>query len=188
MTIATLQAVASPMASAAGTLAGWDLTVESGYLWGLRINTANDYEMAPAQLTLRSPATITLWEGNDGARWIVRTRLSLMVAAFTRGPEDFYTAVLAAPSIEREFAGGATAWFFSLGGGAGITNSSGGNDGLGHDLSLNWFAQGGLRQRISESLDWQASVFFLHLSNGGRTTPNPAVDALGFSVGFTRRF
>jgi len=42
-----------------------------------------------------------------------------------------------------------TSAFFSIGGGAGWTNSSGGTDGLGPDLTLNWFTQLGLRHEIT---------------------------------------
>ena len=161
---------------------GWDWTIEGGYLWGMGLNTGNDYELAPAILTLRSPATLEFGD------WVVRTRISALAASITRGPENYYAGLLAAPSVERTIADLDATWFFSVGGGIGLTNSSGGNDGLGHDFTLNWFAQSGIRQRLSETLDWQASLFFLHLSNGARTNPNPAVDALGFTLGVTRRF
>lgn len=161
----------------------WDWTLESGYLWGLGHNTDGDYELAPLMFTLRTPATMTLGEG-----WVVRTRVSALFAGMVSGPEDYYAGLLAAPSLERGFADGTGAWFFSIGGGAGLTNSTGGTGGLGHDFTLNWFAQGGLRQRLTDSLDWQASVFFIHLSNGGRTNPNAGVDALGFTLGVTKRF
>lgn len=170
-------------AAAAEAFEGWDWTIESGYLWGMRLNTDNDYEMVPTLLTLRSPA---VWE--FGGDWVVRSRFSALASIFTRGPEDYYAGLLAAPSIERNFPDLNAAAFFSIGGGVGLTNSSGGNNGLGHDLTLNWFAQGGYRQQLTETLDWQASVFFLHLSNGARTNPNPAVDALGFTLGVTWRF
>lgn len=180
---AAFSIVAAPWATAASTWDGWDWTAEAGYLWGTRLNTNNDYEMAPAMFTLRSPATYDLGHG-----WTVRTRISAMFADFTRGPEDYYAGLMAAPSLERPFADGRATLFFSVGGGIGLTNSSGGNDGLGHDLTLNWFAQGGLRHHLTDTIDWQASLFFLHLSNRGRTNPNPAVDALGFTLGITRRF
>ena len=168
--------------TAAHAFDGWDWTVEGGYLWGMRLNTKNDYEMAPVLLTLRSPATLEFGD------WVVRSRFSALAASFTRGPEDYYTGLLAAPSIERNIDAIDTTLLFSIGGGIGLTNSSGGNNGLGHDFTLNWFAQGGIHQRLTETIDWQASVFFLHLSNGARTDPNPAVDALGFTLGVTRRF
>ena len=160
----------------------WEWTLEGGHLWGIRFNTRNDYRMAPAMFTLRAPSTHQFGE------WTAHARASLLHAGFTRGPETRYTGLLLAPSFERKIATTDVTPFLSAGGGVGLADSSGGNEGLGHDLTLNWFAQAGVRRNMAGSFDWQASVFFLHLSNGGRTDPNPAVDALGFTLGVSRRF
>lgn len=181
-TLAALAAAGALTTPATHAFEGWDWTLESGYLWGLRNNTVSDYEVAPTLFTLRGPST---WEIGG---WVVRPRFSALAAAFTEGPESYYFGLAAAPSIERQLTTLPATLFVSVGGGIGLTDSSGGQDGLGHDFTLNWFAQAGIRHRLTETLDWQASVFFLHLSNGGRTTPNPAVDALGVTLGITRRF
>ncbi len=162
---------------------GWEWSVESGYLWGLGTNTDADYEIIPTLLTMRSPVVWTLWEGADGDSLVVRSRYSLLLEAFTKGPEDYYIGLAAAPSIEYDFASGENTLFFSIGGGAGWTNSAGGNAGQGQDFTLNWFAQFGMRHELTENLSLFSSIFFIHHSNGGMTDPNPGIDALGFTLG-----
>jgi hypothetical protein len=55
--------------------------------------------------------------------------------------------------------------------------------GQGQDFTLNWFAQLGLRRELTENLSLLGGAYFLHHSNGGQTSPNPGIDALGFTVG-----
>ncbi len=161
----------------------WELTLESGYAWETGIYTEIDYEVIPTQLTLRSPAVWTLWENPEGAKLLVRHRISALLNTFAEGPESYYLGVAAAPSIEYWFPSQKTSAFFSIGGGFGWTDSSGGQQGLGQDFTLNWFMQLGLRQKITGNLSLLGGPYFQHLSNGGATTPNPAVDAVGFTVG-----
>ena len=126
--------------------------MESGYLWNVGNNTDTDYEIIPTQLTLRSPVVWTWWKDEDGAEIVVRNRFSALYETITAGPEDYYLGVAAAPSIEYWFPSEKTSMFFSIGGGAGWINSSGGSDGQGQDLSFNWFTQLGIRQEITENL------------------------------------
>jgi lipid A 3-O-deacylase len=166
----------------------WEFTLESGYLWQAGDNTDADYEIIPTQLTLRSPVVWTWWKDENGAEIVVRNRFSALVETFTQGPEDYYLGAAAAPSVEYWFPSGKTSAFFSIGGGAGWTNSAGGADGQGQDLSFNWFMQLGLRREIAENLSVLAGVYFIHHSNLGMTDPNPGIDALGFTIGIARRF
>ncbi|MGB1130042.1 MAG: acyloxyacyl hydrolase [Haloferula sp.] len=161
----------------------WELTLESGYTWGIGSNTPIDYEIVPTQLTLRTPTHLTWWEDENGARLIVRGRFSLMMESITRGPESYYLGLSGAPSIEYWLADQKTSFFFSIGGGIGWTDSAGPPGGQGQDFTLNWFAQLGLRREIAEDLSLLGGAYFVHHSNGGQTSPNPGIDALGFTIG-----
>jgi len=177
-------------AAAAGTHPAdtWEWTLESGYLWEVGNNTDADYEIIPTQLTLRSPVMWTWWEGESGARLVVRNRFSALFETFTQGPEDYYLGIAGAPSIEYWFPAEKTSVFFSIGGGAGMTNSYGGTDGQGQDLAFNWFTQLGLRQEITPGIALLGGVYFIHHSNLGMTDPNPGIDALGFTLGCSWKF
>lgn len=161
----------------------WELTLETGYLWNVGSNTPIDYEIIPTQLTLRTPTHWRWWEDENGARLIVRGRYSLMMETFTVGPESGYLGISGAPSIEYWFADARTSVFFSIGGGVGLTDSTRVPGGQGQDFTLNWFAQLGLRRELTENLSLLGGAYFLHHSNGGQTSPNPGIDALGFTVG-----
>jgi hypothetical protein len=166
----------------------WELTLESGYSWNIGSNTPIDYEIVPSQLTLRAPATLNGWEDESGARLVVRTRVSLLAKTVTVGPESYYLGLAGAPSVEYWFPSAKTSLFFSIGGGAGITDSTRVVGGQGQDFTLNWFAHLGLRREISPRLSLLSGAYFIHHSNGGQTTPNPGIDALGFTVGFGWQF
>ncbi len=166
----------------------WELTLESGYLWNVGNNTKIDYEIIPTQLTLRSPIVWTWWDGNDGSKLVVRNRFSALFETITQGPEDVYIGLAAAPSIEYWFPSQKTSLFYSIGGGAGFTNSSGGLEGQGQDFTFNWFTQLGLRQKVSENFSLLGSAYFIHHSNLGLTDPNPGIDALGFTLGCSWSF
>ncbi len=166
----------------------WEWTVESGYLWEVGHNTNIDYEIIPTQLTLRSPVVLTLWKDEAGARIVVRNRFSALMESITAGPESYYFGVAGAPSVEYWFPSEKTSLFFSIGGGAGITDSSGGTNGLGQDLTFNWFMQLGLRREIMENVSLLGGLYFIHHSNLGMTDPNPGIDALGFTIGCGWKF
>ena len=166
----------------------WEWTLESGYLWECGHNTNIDYEIIPTQLTLRSPVMWTWWEGDAGDRLVVRNRFSALFETITVGPEDYYIGIAGAPSIEYWFPAAKTAAFFSIGGGGGWTNSSGGTNGLGQDLTFNWFTQLGLRHEIRPGISMSGSLYYIHHSNLGLTDPNPGIDALGFTLGWSWLF
>lgn len=166
----------------------WEWTLESGYLWKVRANSPLDYEVIPTQLTLRSPIVWTLWQDESGQRIVVRNRFSAIAEAITEGPEDYYFGLSAAPSVEYWFPSNQTSLFFSIGGGFGWLNSTGGTGGQGQDFTFNWFSQLGIRQKISERLSVLAGAYFVHHSNLGMTDPNPGIDALGFTLGCSWSF
>lgn len=179
---------ALPLVARSSPLDEWEWTVESGYLWQVGNNTDADYEIIPTQLTLRSPLVWTWWEDETGAKIVVRNRFSALFETFTVGPEDYYVGLAAAPSIEYLFPSAATSAFFSIGGGAGWTNSSGGVNGQGQDLSFNWFTHLGLRHQLQKDFSISGGLFFIHHSNLGMTDPNPGIDALGFTIGCAWQF
>lgn len=166
----------------------WEWTLESGYLWNVGHNTDIDYEIIPTQLTLRSPVVWTWWKDEDGAEIVVRNRFSGLFETITAGPEDCYIGFAGAPSIEYWFPDEKTSIFYSIGGGFGWTNSSGGTDGMGQDFTLNWFTQLGVRREIAEDFSVLAGLYFIHHSNLGMTDPNPGIDAFGFTIGCGWRF
>ena len=161
----------------------WEWTLESGWLAQVGSNSDAEYEIFPTQLTLRSPVVWTWWSDDSGAQVIVRSRYSLLYETIIQGPEDYHLGFNAAPSIEYWLPSGKTSVFFSIGGGAGWINSSGGTEGQGQDLTFNWFSQLGLRQKIAENLSLLGGLYFIHHSNLGMTDPNPGIDALGFTLG-----
>ncbi len=161
----------------------WEWVIESGYLWNVGSNTPIDYEIVPTQFTLRSPAMMTWFEGGDGSRLVVRNRFSLLMESIVEGPEDYYLGLAFAPSLEWWFPSEKTSLFFSIGGGFGLTDSTDVPGGQGQDFTLNWFAQLGLRQEITPGMSLLGGAYFLHHSNGGMTSPNPGIDALGFTIG-----
>lgn len=166
----------------------WELAIESGYTWGIGSNTPLDYEIIPTQLSIRTPTHLTWFESDSGARLVVRGRYALLLESFVQGPESYYVGISGAPSIEYWFAGGETAAFFCIGGGLGITDSTGVAGGQGQDFTLNWFSQLGIRHQLANELSVICSAYFLHHSNGGQTNPNPGIDSLGFTLGFGYQF
>ncbi len=166
----------------------WEWSLESGYLRNIGSNTDIDYEIIPTQLTLRSPTTWTLWNDEAGAKLVIRSRFSALFEAITEGPETHYFGLAAAPSLEYWFPSEKTSLYFSLGGGFGWTDSSGGTDGLGQDFTFNWFSQLGIRHKLTENLSLLAGPYFIHHSNLGLTDPNPGIDAFGVTVGCAFEF
>ncbi len=166
----------------------WEWTLESGYLSNIGHNTEINYEIIPTQLTLRSPVAWTLWEDENGAKIVVRNRFSALLESITHGPESYYLGLAAAPSVEYWFPSEKTSLYFSIGGGFGWTDSSGGTQGLGQDFTFNWFTQFGIRQKITEDLSLLVGPYFIHHSNLGMTDPNPGIDAFGFTLGCSWKF
>jgi hypothetical protein len=161
----------------------WEVAVEAGYLKKVRDNSPLDYVIAPLQVAWRSPAMFDLWNGESGARLMVRNRVALILETYIEGAEDYYFAFAGAPSFELWTADQKSALFFEIGGGAGLTNSKGVPGGQGQDLTFNWFSQLGVRHQISKNQAITAAGYFTHHSNLGMTDPNPGIDVLGLNLG-----
>lgn len=161
--------------------------IESGLLWQVGDNTTIDYMIVQNQLSWRSPYVFKFDMG-DGATVVVRNHASLIAAWIADGPEDYYLGVSGSPSLEWWAADNIWSLYFSIGGGVGTTNSTNVPGGQGQDFTLNWFAKAGARYQVSDDFAVFGGPFFQHMSNGGATTPNPGIDALGFTVGLSLSF
>ena len=165
----------------------WEFSMQTGYLTKVKNNSPFDYRIVPMQAVWRSPTVFNLWQGESGARLTVRNRFAAVFETFARGPEDYYLAFTAAPSIELWSADQKTALFYEIGGGDGLLNSKNGSGGQGQNLAFNWFTQAGLRRQLSNTLALTGGVYFTHHSNLGMTSPNPGIDVLGLTVGLVWR-
>jgi lipid A 3-O-deacylase len=181
--------VAAVTASAAGELftrpapssAG---SVESGILWGVGTATPFSYRMFQTQVSWKSASGLN-FEFNGGSRLVVRHRLTLLGSVVQGGPESHYVALAASPAVEWRNRAETWTLFTGAGGGAGLIDSQGVKGGQGQDFTLNWFARGGIERAFARNLRLNATIMFQHLSNGGQTTPNPGIDAVGFMFGCT---
>jgi hypothetical protein len=160
---------------------------ESGMLWQVGNNTDIDYEFVQTQFSWRSPYVFK-WEMGDGTTLVVRNQASLIAAWITEGPEDYYFGLSGAPSLKWWSADARWSWYFSIGGGIGVTNSTNVPGGQGQDFTLNWFAKTGLRHQLTQDIAIFGGPFFQHMSNGGATDPNPGIDVLGFTIGASFSF
>lgn len=166
----------------------WELSLESGYLWGIELSHQVGYEVAPTQFSLRTPSHWTLWEDDAGGRMVVRGRFGLLLYSIVEGPEDHHFGLTAAPSLEYWFPSERTSLFLAPGGGIGWTNSTRIYGGQSQDFTFNWFVQLGLRQALTEDLSLLVAGCYIHHSNGGLSEPNPGLDALGLTVGIGWHF
>ncbi len=164
----------------------WSLDVTSGVLWQIGSNTPLDYTILPQIISLRTPAHVRL-DCGDG-QITVRARASFLLEPIIEGPESFYAGLSLSPSLEYWNARRNFSAYFSAGGGAGFIDSQGVEGGQGQDLTLNWFADAGLRYYFQNGVAVSAGCMFQHWSNGGMTDPNPGVDAFGPTVGVSWPF
>lgn len=189
--LAFLSILLAPLLHASDAVeAPWErpaFDIETGVLFQVGDNTNLDYTLVQTEFTYRSPYTFQ-FDMAGGSNLIVRSQWSAIATWFERGPEDYYIGVSGGPSIEWWCPTNTWALYFSIGGGFGLTDSSGPPDGLGQDFTLNWFAKGGIRYQLSDDFSLYCGPFFRHLSNGGMTDPNPGIDALGVTIGASFSF
>ncbi len=121
----------------------------------------------------------------DGSRLVVRHRLTLIATWIQSGPESLYVGVAGSPSVEWWNKSGTWSVYGGAGGGVGAIDSRGVSGGQGQDFTLNWFARGGLEHVVSRNMRLSVGAMFQHLSNGGQTDPNPGIDAVGLTLGWT---
>lgn len=168
----------------------WDtgaIDVETGVLWQVGTLTPLSYRLVPTQLSWRSKEFIGRAFA-DGSRLMVRHRLTLIGTWVQQGPESHYAGFSASPSVEWWDKTGTWSLFTGAGGGGGLLDSRGVAGGQGQDFTWNWFIRGGLEHVTTRDQRFSAGLLYQHLSNGGQTDPNPGIDALGFTLGYSWAF
>jgi hypothetical protein len=155
-------------------------------MWRMTKSTHINYEIAASVVSLRTPAHIQLGLGEGDL--VVRARFSLLGEGYAKGAEDYYFGFSLSPSIEYWWPDRRKQLFFSIGGGAGWTNSQGVRGGQGQDFTFNWFIHGGFRHRWDNGLSLGLGAYYQHLSNGGATDPNPGLNTLGPMLGLSWEF
>lgn len=181
--------VSAAVTGTASELRPWEdraISVETGLLWQVGVSTPLSYRLVPTQLSWRSREAVG-WDVGEG-HLTVRNRLTLLGTWVQQGPESRYVALAASPSVEWWHKSGKWALYGGAGGGLGWLDSQGVPGGQGQDFTFNWFGRGGLEYRNSQHTTWSGGFMFQHLSNGGQTSPNPGIDALGFTVGWAWSF
>jgi hypothetical protein len=165
----------------------WDtssIELETGLLWQVGNNTPLSYRLIPFRAAWRSREVFRL-ELSNGARLLLRHRFSVFGTWIQQGPESHYLAFDASPSIELWNRAGTHALVGGAGGGFGWLDSQSTVGGQGQDFTLNWFARIGVERMLTPRRSVSLSLVYQHLSNGGRTDPNPGIDAVGFSLGYS---
>ncbi len=163
------------------------LDFEVGGLWEIGSNTPLKYRLVPTQLSWRSERMFGFDLG-DGSTISVRNKLTAIGTWVESGPEHHYFGFSASPSVEWWNKAQTCSIYAGAGGGCGAIDSQGVPGGQGQDFTLNWFAQLGVQQVLTDTVSLRVGAMFQHMSNGGATNPNPGIDALGFTVGCSWRF
>jgi lipid A 3-O-deacylase len=163
------------------------MSAETGLLWEIGTGTPIPYRLVPTQLAWRTRAVFG-HEFAGGSHLVLRHRFGLIATWVQHGPESIYAGLTASPSIEWWNRAGTWGLYGGAGGGVGLIDSRGVKGGQGQDFTLNWFMRGGLERMVGKRSSVTAGIMYKHMSNGGQTDPNPGVDALGFSMGFSRYF
>lgn len=158
------------------------LSVESGVLWEVGVNTPLSYRLVPTQLSWRSRKWFG-WELAGGGHFLVRHRLTLLGTWIQQGPESHYIAFDGSPSAELWNHAGTWALVGGAGGGFGWLDSQRVVGGQGQDFTFNWFGRLLVEHVPAQGPHLTVGVMFQHMSNGGQTKPNPGIDAFGFIVG-----
>jgi hypothetical protein len=125
-----------------------------------------------------------------GGTLTLRSRLSLLLEPIITGPEKYFFGTAAAGDLEWRCPSEQFACFLASGGGFGWMNARGYEvkGAQGQDFNLNWLIHTGIRFHTSQN--WQGSVglYFQHISNRDLNKINPGLNALGPSLGLSRRF
>jgi hypothetical protein len=186
VTIAPVPAEDQPWARSA-------VNVESGLLWEIGTGTPIAYRLVPTMLSWRSH---DFWDYNlaDGSRFVLRHRLTLIGTWVEHGPEHHYFGFAGSPSLEWWNKSGTWSLYGGAGGGFGAIDSQGvkGGHGVkggqGQDFTLNWFMRGGIEHITAGHAHLTAGIMYQHMSNGEMTQPNPGIDAVGFTLGYSWKF
>jgi lipid A 3-O-deacylase len=163
------------------------LTVETGMLWEIGTGTPIPYRLVPTQFSWRSPRAFG-WTFSDGTTLVFRHRIALIGTWVEHGPESRYLGFSGSPSVELWDKTGKWSLFTGSGGGFGWIDSRHVKGGQGENFTLNWFIRGGIEHVFANDVRLSAGIMYQHMSNGGRTKPNPGIDALGFTLGYSWAF
>ena len=158
--------------------------IEMGSLWEIGTGTPFHYQLVITQLSWRSKEFMEHVFA-DGYRIVVRHRLTLIGDMIRIGPESHYYGFSGSPSVELWNPEGTWSLYTGSGGGFGLVNSRNIKGALGQDFTLNWFIRGGIEHAITKNSWFSVGILYQHMSNGGMTRPNPGIDALGFTLGYT---
>lgn len=164
-----------------------ELGIETGLLWQVGAGTPLSYRLVPTQISWRSRRMFGR-ELAGGRQLLVRHRIGLLATWVQQGPESRYVAANASPSIELWNRAGTWAVVGGAGGGIGFLDSREVVGAQGQDFTLHWFARCAVEHVARNGLRVSGGLLFQHLSNGGQTNPNPGIDAVGFTLGLSRRF
>ena len=162
------------------------LSVEHGLLWQVGSSTPLSSRLVPTELSWRSREALG-WQF-PSSRITIRNRVTLLGTWVQQGPESHYFALGASPSIEWWNKRGNWGIYVGSGGGLGWLDSRGVPGGQGQDFTFNWFGRAGIEHISARHIRWSAGVMFQHMSNGGQTSPNPGIDAVGLTTGWTWSF
>ena len=165
----------------------WEVT--TAVLWKIGGGaTKLPYVFMPQIISFRIPSINERpWAGGV---LVFRSRFSVLLEPIVRGPENYFLGVAAAGELEWRNPADRLSLFFASGGGFGVMDSKGHQvaGGQGQDFNLNWLIHGGLRYRTEAGWQWTAGLYFQHISNHGMNKINPGVNALGPTLGLSRRF
>jgi len=164
-----------------------DINIESGVLWQIGSLTPIPYRLMVTQVSWLTKQFLS-HEFADGSRIVVRHRLTVFGDQILQGPESHYIGFSGSPSIEWWDKTGKWSVFTGSGGGFGGIDSRSVAGGQGQDFTLNWFIRAGVQHVTDKNSRFSAGLMYQHMSNGGATKPNPGIDALGFTLGYTWSF
>lgn len=186
-TVAPVDAAVIPLSSVSVLRYEWDAT--SGVLWHVGGGASPlNYVITPLIISVKLPPISE--HPFAGGLLIHRTRISLLVEPFAAGPEHHFFGVAAAGDLEWKHPGGRFSAFFAGGGGFGWMDSKGYEvrGGQGQDFNLNWLLHTGVRYQTPTGWRCALGLYFQHLSNRGMDKVNPGINALGPTIGLSRRF
>ena len=182
-------AESSPLPTVPAAPLRWETEFTSGILWKVGGGaTPLSYVLLPQIISFKiPPITERPWAGGT---LVVRSRFSLLVEPIVRGPEHSYLGTAAAGEVEWRSATEAFTGFFSAGGGFGWMDSKGYEvpGGQGQDFNLNWLVHAGVRVRTAHAWRISVGLYFQHISNRGLDKINPGLNALGPTLGLSRKF
>lgn len=167
----------------------WEMAYESGALWRVGGGGSQlDYVLLPQLLTWRTPEVMHRSVG--GRDLIMRSRFSVLVEPFAKGPESCFVGGAAGGLLEWWNFRRSQAFFFSGGGGVGLMDSKGYEieGAQGQDFNFHWFAYAGSRFQWAHGMSASLGVYFQHVSNTGLDEVNPGIDACGPMVNISWRF